>query len=89
VFHCGLLSLNSCQAPYPEDADSLIVLSRYVVKNEGCFTGQLASIKGILHQEKDINISRVRLGGEILSNVVDWSFTGGVYQLGRVEQNIL
>jgi len=26
---------------------------------------------------------------EILSNVVDWSFTGGVYQLGGVEQNIL
>nr|MBC8492813.1 DUF11 domain-containing protein [Chloroflexota bacterium] len=29
------------------------------------------------------------LEAEILSNVVDWSFTGGVYQLGRVEQNIL
>jgi hypothetical protein len=36
----------------------------YVIKNEGCFARQLVSIKGILHQEKDVSISRVRLGGD-------------------------
>ncbi len=35
-----------------------------MVKNEGCFTRQLTSIKGVLHQEKDVNITGVGLGSD-------------------------
>jgi len=38
---------------------------------------------------KNKHTNKLREVIEILSNVVDWSFTGGVYQLGGVEQNVL